>query len=262
MGFHLIAAGKSSEYDFVFDPSSRRLSSNERSAENVDLEGHWALGERNVRELLASRSNAIAGFPQRAVPDLCELLVVANATGLQPDRFDLHAPLARINEVPTIFSQQDDGGILSGDRRLDVFHCLRKPDEISFAGGVFVVIRCENAASWEMLAQKGHIVSRTGETAMVFLPRHLLGLEAATSILDAAVHQSSGYGSDYQPRYDLIAVATEDLPAGRALSMGGHHHTVAGVTAEFRPAEPLTAAAPAPFYLAADCRLANPIAKG
>ena len=262
MGFHLVAAGKSSEYDFIFDPSSGRLASNEGSAEHVDLEHQWTFGDRDVGEILAARNNAITGFPQRAVPDLCELMVVANATGLLPDRFDLHAPLARINEVPTIFSQRDDGGILSGDRRLDVFHCLRKPDEISFAGGVFVVIRCDDARSWDMLAQKGHIVSRTGENAMVFLPRHLLGLEAATSVLDAAVHQTSGYGSDYQPRYDLIAVATEDLPAGRVLSMGGHHHTISGVTAEFRPAAPLTAAAPAPFYLAADCRLANPIAKG
>jgi predicted homoserine dehydrogenase-like protein len=262
MGFHLIAAGKSSEYDFVFDPSCGRLVSNEGSAENVDLERHWTVGDRDVGEILAARHNAIAGFPQRAVPDLCELMVVANATGLQPDRLDLHAPLARINEVPTIFSHRADGGILTGDRRLDVFHCLRKPDEISFAGGVFVVVRCDDTKSWDMLAQKGHIVSRTGANAMVFLPRHLLGLEAATSVLDAAIHQTSGYGSDYQPRYDLIAVATEDLPAGRVLSMGGHHHTISGVTAEFRPAAPLTAAAPAPFYLAADCRLANPIAEG
>jgi predicted homoserine dehydrogenase-like protein len=262
MGFHLIAAGKSSEYDFVFNPASRRLTSNERSAENVDLESHWALGGRDVGEILAARNNAIAGFPQRAVPDLCELMVVANATGLQPDRLDLHAPLARIHEVPTIFSQRADGGILAGDRRLDVFHCLRKPDEISFAGGVFVIVRCDDPKSWDMLAQKGHIVSRTGANAMVFLPRHLLGLEAASSVLDAAIHRTSGYGSDYQPRHDLIAVATEDLPAGRLLAMGGHHHTISGVTAEFRNAGPLTASAPAPFYLAADCRLTAPISKG
>ncbi|PVE23573.1 flagellar biosynthesis protein FlgA [Microvirga sp. KLBC 81] len=262
MGFHLIAAGKSSEYDFVFDPVSGRLTSNERFADDVDLARNWTLGERNVGELLEARSAAIAHFPQRAVPDLCELMVVANATGLQPDRFDLHAPLARIGEVPTIFAHRQDGGILSGDRRLDVFHCMRKPDEISFAGGVFVVVRCDDAKSWDMLAQKGHIVSRTGATAMVFLPRHLLGLEAATSVLDAAVHRMSGYGSDYRPRHDLIAVATEDLAAGTTLSMGGHHHTIAGVTAEIRPAAPLSATAPAPFYLAADCRLAAPVARG
>ncbi len=262
MGFQLVAAGKSSEYDFVFDPVSGHLSSNEQSADNVDLTSHWDIGSRNVAELLEARHAAIAGFSQRAVPDLCELLVVANATGLQPDRLDLHAPLARIVEVPTIFSHRETGGILAGDRRLDVFHCLRKPDEISFAGGVFVVVRCDDAKSWKMLKQKGHIVSRTGATAMVFLPRHLLGLEATTSILDATVHQMSGYGSDYRPRYDLVAVATEDLAVGTLLSMGGHHHTISGVTAELRPAVALTATAPAPFYLAADCRLANPVVRG
>jgi predicted homoserine dehydrogenase-like protein len=262
MGFQLVAAGKSSEYDFVFDPVSGHLSSNEQSADNVDLTSHWDIGSRNVAELLEARHAAIAGFSQRAVPDLCELLVVANATGLQPDRLDLHAPLARIGEVPTIFSHRETGGILAGDRRLDVFHCLRKPDEISFAGGVFVVVRCDDAKSWEMLKQKGHIVSRTGATAMVFLPRHLLGLEATTSILDATVHQMSGYGSDYRPRYDLVAVATEDLAVGTLLSMGGHHHTISGVTAELRPAAALTATASAPFYLAADCRLVNPVVTG
>jgi len=262
MGFHIVAAGKSSEYDFVFDPSSGHLASNERSAENVDLNAHWTLGGRDIEEILAARHQAIAGFPQRAVPDLCELMVVANATGLQPDRFDLHAPLARIGEVPTIFSRRDDGGILAGDGRLDVFHCLRKPDEISFAGGVFVVVRCDDAKSWDMLAQKGHVVSRTGANAMVFLPRHLLGLEAATSILDAAIHKVSGYGSDYRPRLDLVAVATQDLSSGTELTMGGHHHTISGVTAEFRPAAPLTSEAPAPFYLAADCRLAISVRKG
>jgi len=57
-------------------------------------------------------------------------------------------------------------------------------------------------------------------------------------------------------------VATEDLAAGTVLSMGGHHHTISGVAAEIRPPGPLTEMAPAPFYLAADCRLARPVAKG
>jgi predicted homoserine dehydrogenase-like protein len=262
LGFHLIAAGKSSEYDFVFDPSTGHVESNENSARCSALSAHWTLGSRAVDEIVAARREVTAPFPQRAVPDLCELLVVANATGLRPDRPDLHAPIARIGEVPTILTHRDGGGILSGERRLDVFHCLRTADEISFAGGVFVVIRCDDAKSWEMLAQKGHIVSRTGAAAMVFVPRHLLGLEAATSILDAAIHNLSGYGDDYRPRFDLVAVATEDLPDGRILSMGGHHHTIAGVTAEFRPARALTPDAPAPFYLAADCRLTRSIRQG
>jgi predicted homoserine dehydrogenase-like protein len=262
LGFDVIAAGKSSEYDFVFDPSSGRLTSNERSAVCGDLTRHWSLDGRDVADIVAARAATASAFPQRAVPDLCELTVVGNAMGLEPDRPDFHAPLARIAEVPTIFSLQGDGGILRGERRLDVFHCLRTPGDISFAGGVFVVVRCNDAKSWDMLAQKGHIVSRTGATAMLFLPRHLLGLEAATSILDAAIHGVSGYGPDYRPRLDLAAVAAEDLPAGRVLAMGGHHHTIAGVTAEFRSAGALVPSAPAPFYLAADCRLARPVERG
>lgn len=262
LGFDLIAAGKSSEYDFVFDASTGHLESNENSARCSALAAHWTLGSRAVDDIVAARREVTAAFPQRAVPDLCELLVVANATGLQPDRPDLHAPIARIGEVPTIFAHREDGGILSGERRLDVFHCLRTADEISFAGGVFVVIRCDNAKTWEMLAQKGHIVSRTGATAMVFVPRHLLGLEAATSILDAAIHNVSGYGNDYRPRFDLVAVATQDLPAGMPLTMGGHHHTIAGMTAEFRPARALAPDTLAPFYLAADCRLAESVRQG
>lgn len=50
---------------------------------------------------------------------------------------------------------------MAGAGVLEVFHCLRAPDEISFAGGVFVVIRCDHADTWEMLRAKGHVVSRT-----------------------------------------------------------------------------------------------------
>ena len=262
MGFHIVAAGKSSEYDFVFDPRTATSTSNERSRGRC--RPRPSLGSGRARQ--ATRSSlhahaAIANFPQRAVPDLCELMVVANATGLQPDVWTSTHPCAHQRGADDLLPP---GGWRHPRRRPASRHvpCLRKPDEISFAGGVFVVVRCDDPKSWDMLAQKGHIVSRTGANATVFLPRHLLGLEAATSILDAAIHRVSGYGSDYRPRYDLIAVAIEDLPAGTVLSMGGHHHTISGVTAEFRPAEALVADAPAPFYLAADCRLAKAVRKG
>jgi predicted homoserine dehydrogenase-like protein len=143
-----------------------------------------------------------------------------------------------------------------------VFHCLRRPDEASFAGGVFVVVRCGDRMSWDMLEQKGHVVSRSGATAMLYLPRHILGLEAATSVLDAAIHRLSGYGPDYRPRVDLVAIATEDLASGTLLRMGGHHHMIDGVTAELRPAAALKPDAAAPFYLAADRRLIRAVRKG
>ncbi len=76
---------------------------------------------------------------------------------------------------------------------------------------------------------------------MIYLPRHLLGVEAATSVLDLAGLGQSTYPDDYAPRMDLVAVATRDLPAGTRLDAVGHHHTIDGVTAQMRPVSPLAA---------------------
>lgn len=84
----------------------------------------------------------------------------------------------------------------------------------------------------------------------------------ATSILDAAGLGRSGYGDDYRPRHDLVAVAQRDLAAGTVLTMGGHHHSIDGVGAEVRPAATLAAERPAPFYLVADRTLVRPVRAG
>ncbi len=262
LGLDIVAGGKASEYDFVFDPASGRVSSNGCSIDAPELSDQWTMGDRDAGAIVRARSAALSAFPQRAVPDLCELGITANATGLTPDRPDLHAPVARPTEVPTLFSLAGDGGLLAGERRIDVFHCLRRPDEASFAGGVFVVVRCGDRMSWDMIEQKGHVLHRSGATAMLYLPRHILGLEAATSVLDAAVHRVSGYGPDYRPRLDLVAIATKDLESGTLLRMGGHHHMIDGLSAELRPAAALSPASPAPFYLAADRRLTRPVRSG
>lgn len=100
---------------------------------------------------------------------------------------------------------------------------------------MFVIVRCEDQGDRELLAAKGHVISRDGQRAMLYLPRHLLGLEAATRWLDAAIHGRSS-GAQRQPRLDLIARATRRLSAGMLLGMGGHHHTIDGTAAELQPA--------------------------
>lgn len=262
LGFDIVAAGKSSEYDFVYDEAAATMTSNGKTIAMPDFAPHWALGTRPVSDVAHARAKACAALPQRAVPDLCELLVVANATGFLPDRADLHAPIARVPEVPSFFGLATEGGLLTRARTLDVFHCLRRPDEASFAGGVYVVVACEDRETWDLLAAKGHVVSRDGQRAMVYLPRHLLGLEAATSVLDAAIHGRSSGAASPQPQLDLIARATRRLFAGTPLAMGGHHHSIDGTAAELQPARPLGAGVPVPFYLAANRRLVRDVAAG
>ena len=262
LGFDIIAAGKSSEYDFVFDAGSGRLESNGVVVEAPQLRQLWTLGTRDAAELVAARGEAAAALPQRVVADRCELAIVANATGFGVDRPDLHAPIARSVEIADILALKRNGGLLNGPRKLDVFNCLRAPDEASFAGGVFVLVACHDRASWDLLAGKGHIVSRDGSTAMAYLPRHLLGLEAATSVLDAALNRRSTGAKTPRPHLDLIARATRTLPAGTVLAMGGHYHTIDGLDGDLQPGAPLGANAPVPFYLAANRRLIRSVAAG
>ncbi|MCM5571765.1 homoserine dehydrogenase [Burkholderiaceae bacterium FT117] len=261
LGFEIVAAGKSSEYDFVFDSATGMLESNGREIHAPGFAGLMAAGERDMATLLAERSRLAAELPQRTVPDLCEMLVVGNATGLVPDTPAFHSPILRIDEAPTVFTTRDDGGLLSGTRRLDVFNCLRTPGELSFAGGVFVVVRCDDPVTWQMLAEKGHVLGRNRNTALLWLPRHLLGLEAATSVLGAAIGEPTG-GVEPAHRLDLVAVASRDLDEGTMLDAVGHHHSIAGVGAELRRAGPLAPGAPMPYYLVANRRLLRPVARG
>lgn len=263
LGFDILAAGKSSEYDFVFDRALGEVTSNGVCVPLPRLDAHWAIAGRPLREVVARRAEILGGaFPLRAVPDLCELTIVANATGLAVDIPALHAPPARIPEVAGLLSLSPVNGVLGADRRLDVFHHLRAPDEASFAGGVFVVVRCRDAKAWRILAEKGHAVSADGESAMIYLPRHLLGLEAATSVFDLVGLGQSGYGPDYRPRTDLVAVATRDIAAGTTLTARGHHHTIDGVGAQMRPMRPLRDNETAPYYLVANRRLARGVGAG
>ncbi len=262
LGFTIVAAGKSSEYDFVYDERAGTIWSNGRTAPVDGFAGLWDIGGRSVGEVVEGRSRIASALPQRTVPDLCEMLVVGNATKLSYDRPNFHVPLARIHEVPTIFAPRENGGLMSGDRRLDVFNCLRRPDEISFAGGVFVVVRCEDVWSWRILAEKGHVLGRDGHTAMIWLPRHLLGLEAATSVLEAAVLGRSSGGLDPQPQLDLCARADADLPAGTVLTASGHHHEIRNVSGVLQPGAALAPGGAIPYYLAANRPLVRPVGKG
>jgi len=220
-----------------------------------------ALGTGPAAELASRRAGLAHALPQLAVPDLCELAVVANATGLTPDRPAFHAPIARIAEVPSLFDTAAMGGLLSGERRIDVFNCLRTPQDISFAGGVFVVVRCEDAETWAVLAQKGHTVSRSGEAAMLWLPRHLLGLEAPISLLDAVVNGVSVAGEP-RPVVDLVGRTSRRLEAGTLLEAEGHHHTIDGVGPELVEARPLAADRALPYYLLSGRRLTRDIPAG
>lgn len=262
VGLTVVAAGKSSEYDFVYYPQKGVLVSNGAELPAGGLEGAWRLGDRPVQAVFEQRREMFAGFAHRAVPDLCEMAVVANATGMKPDHPVFHAPVARPVEIPDFLCPREMGGLLERPGTLDIINCLRRDDEASLGGGVFIIVACQDAETWRVLAGKGHPVSRNKRCAMLYRPAHLLGMETVTSVLSAAILGQSTGGAEVKPVCDLVGRAERDLSAGQVLDMGGHHHTIDGVAAELVDAMSIGAANPVPFYLMAHRRLRCDVRSG
>ena len=250
LGFEIVAAGKSSEYDYVFDPVASQGRYTDRTVSAPTLGELWHLGN-DVSARLRQRSEALHELPQSATPDYCEMNVVANSTGLVPACDALNYPLCRIPELADIFIPKEDGGLLERTGVVDVFNCLRRDDEPSFGGGVFVIVRCTDPEVWETLRAKGHVVSRNGKYACIYLPYHLLGLETPMTLFSAVLHGRPS-GSDRQAAHAIMVARTQrDFQAGERLHMGGHHHVIDGATALLLPATAENLGK-APFYLAAN----------
>jgi predicted homoserine dehydrogenase-like protein len=262
LGLSVVAAGKSSEYDLVYHPENGVVVTNGIEIPAGNLDDLWFLGERKSHELFESRRRLLSQVAQSPVPDLCEIGLVANATGMKPDHAVFHSPIVRPVEVPDFVCPRHMGGLLEREGTLDIINCLRRADEASMSGGVFVIVECQDAKTWKILAHKGHPVSRNGRCAMVYRPFHLLGVETVTSVLSAAILGQSTGNDMAMPVCDLVGRAAIDLKAGQVLDMGGHHHTIEGVDAELADASPVYGSYPVPFYLMAHRKLLCDVPSG
>ncbi len=257
LGLEIIAAGKSSEYDFVYDPESKEFSYLGKTNQIPSLSKEWYL---NGMDTLANRSRILVDYPQSAVPDYCEMNVVSNATGLHPSCDKFHYPICRVEELADVFIPWEDGGILQQIGVVDVFINLRRPDEASFAGGVFVIVKCHNTRVWGLLKEKGHVVSHNGKYACMYLPYHFMGVEAPLSVLLAfrlALSSSKGC-----KRNSIMTGCTlRDFHKGELLAMHGHHHFIEGLEVSLVPYDQTTSNF-VPFYLAAGKYLSQDVPKG
>ncbi|EPI4743425.1 hypothetical protein [Klebsiella oxytoca] len=259
LGFEIIAAGKSSEYDYIWNQHSGELRYCDRAIQVSDLAGCWSLGD-DISATLAERKSLLSELPLSATPDYCEMNVVANSTALLPACDALSYPLCHISELADVFVPVEDGGILTRTGVVDVFNCLRRDDEVSFGGGVFVIVRCKDEKTWEMLEGKGHVVSRNRKYACIYLPYHVMGLESPHSIFSAVLQNRASGAVDQAIHAVMAGYAECDLKKGELLEMGGHHHTIPNVSARLLPKA--EAERIAPYYLLSNKVLTRDIAKG
>ena len=174
-----------------------------------------------------------------------------------------HAPHARVTELCNIFASQEAGGILTTTPFIDVFNCMRRTDEQSFGGGVFIIVDTEKNDSWEILREKGISVSEDGKRALLYNPSHLLGLEAAVSIMSTVWLDKPTGNQDIRHNVDLHARASRDWSAGEVLLITDHHHhEIDGLLAELNPAAHAGENGPLPYYMAAENKLRVDVKKG
>ena len=259
LGLEVICAGKSSEYDFVWNRETADFTYTDGSTPVENLPQLMDCWRYKGRETLDARRSLLEKYLGVISADLCEMNLVSNITGLAPACPFLHYPIAKISELADIFIPEEDGGILTKTGVVDVFYNLRETDEASFCGGEFIIVKCENEKMWDILKGKGHVMSRNGKYACIYYPYHYMGLETPASILEG---DFLGVGCHPECRQVTImaGVADRDLPAGTTLAVQGQHHSIDGLTPQLL--EKKDAADAAPFYLLNKAVLLNDVKKG
>jgi predicted homoserine dehydrogenase-like protein len=259
LGLEVVAAGKSSEYDFVWDRETGEfiyMDGNSPSEQLPQMQDCWYYeGTKTLEE----RSGLLEKYREVISADLCEMNLVSNITHMAPASPFLSYPIAKVSELADIFIPKEDGGILDREGVVDVFYNLRGKDEASFCGGEFIVVKCENEKMWEILKGKGHVMSRNGKYCCIYYPYHYMGLETPVSILlgdfmDIGTHEECRQISV------MAGVAQKDLPAGTVLKVEGHHHSIDGLVPELL--EISAAGDAAPFYLLNGAVLLRDVKKG
>lgn len=254
VGLDVVAVGKAGEYELFFDPEAGTITQAEETIAVPDFASLLSLGD-DVPGTIAARAEQVAVLKRSAAADSCEMAVVAQRTGLRADVETLHYPVVRIDELADVYALRDHGGLLGADGVVEVCTSLRLPGEASFAGGVFAVVRTGDPVTWELMRQKGHVISKDGRYACIYWPYHYMGVETPLTV-HAAVDRAPAPVP--RPSVLLAGRAVEALPAGTELRVAGHYHEIEGVTTAIVPPDPGVL----PFYLLDRTRLARDVPAG
>ena len=123
------------------------------------------------------------------------------------------------------------------------------------------MLRTNDAETWRLLTEKGHVVSRDGRYAVLYLPFHLMGVETPATLLDLVARGRDALTREPRRHAVLAGRAKQDIGAGTVLDMGGHHHDVTGVQAVLLRGDEAPADV-APLYLAAHTALRRDVRAG
>ncbi|WP_181348133.1 NAD(P)H-dependent oxidoreductase [Thalassobacillus sp. CUG 92003] len=255
IGLTVVSGGKARDGEFIYDEKNQSVyieadgitvhETTSVSISDDDAKYLKKIPKGHVTEYIKKREEILKSLPGAGAFDLCELTIIVNSTGLKPDVSELNKAALKISELPIAYASHTDGGIFSEEGIIDLFTCFRREDEAGMGGGVFIVVKCDNAYSNYILTTKGQIPNYDRSTAVIYRPYHLCGIETSISIASAGLLNISTGSLDYQPKYDLIKRATRDIKAGETFG-NDHDLSLEGLIA---PAKTMESNHPVPGHL-------------
>ncbi len=164
--------------------------------------------------------------PQAYSNSQIEMTSTANMTGLIPDVPGMHFRRARLEELPDLLCLEKDGGILKHEGVIEAINCLDSEERVVvdpvLLNSVFIVVTSEYRESLRIMKEKGGVMSKNGDRALLYRPFHLCGIEAPFSILQAALDGCAAGEMLEKPVADVVAVAQRDIMAGEVLDGHGY----------------------------------------
>ncbi len=143
---------------------------------------------------------------------MIEMVAIANATGLIPDRPGMHGPAATRDELASVLCPREDGGVLS--RRGVVDYSIGK----GVAPGVFVIVAARHPRVLERLID---LKVGPGPYFTLHRPYHLTSLEVPLTAARAVLHKRPDMQPLTHPVAEAVTVAKRDLAPGTTLGQIG-----------------------------------------
>jgi predicted homoserine dehydrogenase-like protein len=143
---------------------------------------------------------------------MIEMVAIANATGLVPDKPGMHGPKAKVSELAQVLIPKADGGVLS--KRGCVDYSIGE----GVAPGVFCIVETRHP---RVLERMSDLKVGKGPYFTLHRPYHLTSLEVPLTVARAVLHRRADIAPLERPVAEAIAVAKRDLRAGERLGKIG-----------------------------------------
>ncbi len=143
---------------------------------------------------------------------MVEMIAIANATGLMPDRPGMHGPDCRLDDLCTTLVPKAGGGILES------YGCVDFTVSKDVAPGVFVIADMHHPRVRERL---NDLHLGPGPYYTFYRPYHLTSLEVPLSAARAVLYGTSDMRPLPRPVGEVCALAKRDLKAGDTLDFIG-----------------------------------------